>query len=68
MAEVIGDAGVLVAPLDPQDIARGILTAVGRAREGLAQAARERSLQFTWERAAELHVRAYRDAVAGEDA
>lgn len=63
MAEVTGDAGLLVSAHDPQDIARGILTAVGPDRTRLAAASLARARQFTWARSAELHLEAYRDAL-----
>lgn len=65
--EVIGDAGILVDALDPDDIADGIErvvlspeTAQDMRRRGL-----ERSRLFTWDRCAEQTVAVYRDALAG---
>jgi len=64
MAEVVGTPSVLVDPLDEQAIARGILRAVGPERADLAEASSVRARQFTWERAAELTIRAYREAAS----
>ncbi len=59
--EVCGDAAVLFDPLDPGDIAAGILeslaTGSSRIDAGLAQAH-----LFTWDRCKDVHVTAYRDA------
>ena len=62
MAEVVGDAGILVDPADPAQIAAGLLRAVGEEREELGGAALARSRDFTWARAADLTVAAYRAA------
>lgn len=64
MAEVVGDAGVLVDAADPADIAAGMARAVGPERDALAAAALRRSRDFTWERAAAQTRTAYRAAVA----
>jgi glycosyltransferase involved in cell wall biosynthesis len=64
-AELAGDTGVLVDPLDVDAIAqavRGVLDdSVEAAR--LSAAGRERAKSFTWERTAELVVDVYREAV-----
>lgn len=62
MAEVVGDAGILVAADDPADIATGLLRAIGPAHDAFAAAARVRAADFTWERAAGQTVDAYRAA------
>lgn len=65
--EVIGDAGILVDALDPDDIADGIErvvlsaeTSADMRRRGLA-----RSRLFTWDRCAEQTVAVYHDVLAG---
>ncbi|MGJ0223626.1 hypothetical protein ACQUZK_09520 [Streptococcus pyogenes] len=65
MAEIVGDdGGVLVHPADPADIAAGMARAVGPEHDALAAAALRRSRAFTWERAAEATLAAYRAAGA----
>ena len=63
MPEVVGDAGILVDPADPQNIAAGIITAVGKRgklRElGFAQAAK-----FTWDKAAESTYSVYQEVLS----
>jgi glycosyltransferase involved in cell wall biosynthesis len=63
MADVVGDAGVLVDPLDVASIAAGIDEA-DRRREDLRRLGLERARLYTWERAAEAAVGAYRRALA----
>lgn len=62
MAEVVGDAGTLVDPLDVDAIAGALMTSLGADRE----AARKRSLavagRFSWETAARAHAAVYRAA------
>jgi len=66
-AEVAGGAGVLVDPLDVDDIASALERLLRdpdeRARLGLA--ARERAATFSWARTAAATVGAYRDALRG---
>lgn len=52
--EVVGDAGLLVDPLEPEEIAAGMKKVWERAevREELASRGRERAASFTWDRAA----------------
>ena len=58
--EVAGGAAVLVDPFDVDDIARGIIEAADRRSE-LAQAARHRAGELTWERSAGLTLAVYRE-------
>jgi len=63
-AEVAGDAGVLVDPVDVDAIAdaiRGLLDDPAEARR-LGDAGRERAKSFTWEHTAELVADVYREA------
>jgi glycosyltransferase involved in cell wall biosynthesis len=60
--EVAGGAAVLVDPLDVDDIARGILEALGRHAE-LAARGRARAAAATWAATAERTVEAYREVV-----
>lgn len=66
MAEVVGDAGLLVAADDPADIAAGVLRAVGPEHDALGRAARARSAAFTWAHAADQTVQAYRAAIGAQ--
>jgi glycosyltransferase involved in cell wall biosynthesis len=62
--EVVGEAAVLVAPDDVDDVARGlraVLTDAERARE-LAARGRARAGAFTWRRTAALTLEAYAHA------
>ena len=61
--EVGGDAVVLVDPLDPADIARGITEALDR-RDELSAAGPARAAEFTWARTADAVVSAYRDVLS----
>ena len=63
MAEVVGEAGVLVDPLDVDSIAAGIGEA-DRRREELVRLGLERAGLWTWERAVDAAVAAYRRALA----
>ena len=64
--EVAGGAGVLVDPLDRDAIASAIERVVGDEAyaDGLRQAARARAATFTWARAAQLTIEAYRACVS----
>lgn len=64
MAEVVADAGVLVAPDDAAQVAAGMLRAVGAEHDALGAAGLARSQAYTWERAADQTVAAYRAAAA----
>jgi glycosyltransferase involved in cell wall biosynthesis len=61
-AEVGGDAVVLVDPMDPADIARGIVEALDRRAE-LAAAGPLRAAGFTWAATADAVLAAYREVV-----
>jgi glycosyltransferase involved in cell wall biosynthesis len=61
MAEVVGEAGVLVDPYDAASIAAGIGEA-DRRREELVALGLERARLYTWERAAAAAVAAYTKA------
>jgi glycosyltransferase involved in cell wall biosynthesis len=63
MAEIVGGAGVLVDPLDAGSIAAGIEEA-DRRRDELRRLGLERASLYTWARAAEAAVAAYRKALA----
>lgn len=60
MAEVVGDAGVLVDPLDPLDVAAGLERALSGEGPTIGAAGRARSTQFRWADAAEQHAAVYR--------
>jgi glycosyltransferase involved in cell wall biosynthesis len=66
LPEVVGDAGVMLDALTPEAIAAALrpLLADPARRAALAAAGRARAATFSWERAAESTVRAYRDALA----
>lgn len=65
MAEMAGDAAVLVDPLDVDAIAAGLARALDDPMaRALGDAARARAAEFTWARCAAAHVEAYRE-VAG---
>jgi glycosyltransferase involved in cell wall biosynthesis len=61
--EVGGHAVVLVDPLDPADIARGITEALDR-RDELAAAGPARAALYSWARTAEAVATAYREVLA----
>jgi glycosyltransferase involved in cell wall biosynthesis len=66
-AEVAGDAGVLVDPLDETAIAQGLerLLSDPAAATALGERGRLRAAAFTWERCAEGYESAYAEALAG---
>lgn len=66
LPEVVGDAGVLVRPDDPSDIAQGLGWVLGNPgfRENLSQRGLARAAEFSWERAAAETLAVY-DRVAG---
>jgi alpha-1,3-rhamnosyl/mannosyltransferase len=65
LPEVVGDAGLLVNPDDPEEIASAMDRMVGDAAAKTACAARglERARQFTWAQAARDTRRAYEAAI-----
>jgi glycosyltransferase involved in cell wall biosynthesis len=65
LPEVAGEAGVLVDPDDPAAFAAELRELLGSParRQELAAAGIRRARQFTWQRAAELTVAAYRRAL-----
>lgn len=63
LAELSGDAAVLVERRDVDAIAAGIEEA-GRRREELRAAGLERARSFTWEAAAKATADVYREAAA----
>lgn len=60
LPEVVGDAGVLVDPLDVDDIADGLERAI-TDRDSLIEAGRRRAAEFTWTKTAALTMSAYRE-------
>ncbi len=66
LPEVVGDAGILVPPANPKAIVDAVLTLMDRPelaqRMGLAGFHRVRE-RFTWKRAAEKTVEAYRETI-----
>ena len=66
LPEVVGDAGILVPPADPDALAHAILTILEQPQlaQGLGQAGYRRVQQhFTWKKAAEKTVAVYREAI-----
>lgn len=63
LAEVAGDAAMLVPPDDPEAIAEAMIRLHDDAtlRERLVNAGRRRSALFSWDSAAEAHLRLYRE-------
>jgi alpha-1,3-rhamnosyl/mannosyltransferase len=64
LPEVVGDAGLLVDPLDVDAISRAMRTLLEDValRHALSQRALERSRDFTWDACAQRTCAAYRDA------
>lgn len=63
--ELAGDAAVLVDPLSPRDIARGLSEALqDRSASELSRKGRERASGYTWERAALKILEIYRKILA----
>ncbi len=60
LPEVTGGAAVLVDPLDPTDIAKGIERAIAE-RESLIRTGRTHAASYTWEQTADLTMQAYRE-------
>ena len=68
MAEVVGDAGLLVDPRDPSAIAGAIGRALGADHDRLSRAGLARAAAATWQRVAEATVGVYRAAIDGRRA
>ncbi|HEY8546689.1 MAG TPA: glycosyltransferase family 1 protein [Acidimicrobiales bacterium] len=67
LPEVVGPAGVLVPPDDPDSWTDAMLEALsGRDRERWARAGRERAAELSWARAATGIAQLHRDALAME--
>jgi glycosyltransferase involved in cell wall biosynthesis len=66
LPEVVGDAGVLTNPDDPEDIADKLVSLLddSEQRAKLATSGRERASTFTWQRTARETARVYRDVVS----
>ena len=64
MAEFVGAGGLLVEALDVEALAAALDDAIGPRHDELAKAARERSEQYTWAKAAQLTVDAYRSVAS----
>lgn len=67
LPEVVGDAGLLVDPRDPQAIADAIARVLSdpALAEGLRQRGLERARIFTWERTAKETIRVYQKLLGG---
>jgi glycosyltransferase involved in cell wall biosynthesis len=65
LPEVVGDAGVLTNPDDPDDIASALSELLNDSdkRAALSRSGRERASTFTWNRTARETARVYRDVV-----
>jgi glycosyltransferase involved in cell wall biosynthesis len=62
MPEIVGDAGVLFAPNDSQDLARSLLNLINNPmdRQRLSLMGLERAASFTWNSTAEKTIAVYR--------
>lgn len=67
LPEVVGEAALLVDPYDVDGIADAVTQVLTRPRlaERLRQAGRARAKQFTWRKAGEQHIEAYRQVLNG---
>jgi glycosyltransferase involved in cell wall biosynthesis len=67
LPEAAGDAASLVEPTDVEGIAAALARVLtdGAFREDLVQRGLKRAREHTWERTAELTLRAYRQAAGG---
>lgn len=65
LPEIIGDAGLLVTPNDPQALAQAIrkILADRELNLKLRQAGPQRAAQFSWQRTAQLTLRVYQQAL-----
>jgi glycosyltransferase involved in cell wall biosynthesis len=68
LPEVVGDAAILVNPLNVFDIARGIRDALldDALRADLIRRGYEQAARFSWERTAREVLDIYKEAAAGE--
>ena len=64
LPEVVGEAGLLVEPDDPDQAANALhqIVSGGEKREQLVTLGKERAGQFTWERCAQKTMEIYREA------
>ena len=69
LPELVGDAGILVAPRDVEGLAEAMLRVLQDAdlRAQLSQRAQAQARQFTWERVAQATLEAYRWVIAHAD-
>jgi glycosyltransferase involved in cell wall biosynthesis len=67
LPEIVGDAGVIVSPEDPDDIAHGLGWVLGneRFRELLVERGFARAAAFSWDRAARETMAVYERVVGG---
>ncbi len=65
LPEVVGDAGLMVAPTDAAGLAQALKRVLSddALRADLSRRARERAARFTWRRTAELTMETYRRAL-----
>ena len=65
--EVVGDAGVVVDPSQPEEIANALSRVISDddLADELTRAGRARAAEMTWARCAERMVQVYRDVAAG---
>lgn len=64
LAEIVGEAGVIVDPHDPQSIASGLVRALASGgNETVKENIRQRAGQFTIERMVDKTIEAYREAL-----
>ena len=64
MAEFVGSSGLLVNALDADALASALQDAIGPRHDELAKAALEQAEQYTWAKAAQLTVDAYRSVAS----
>lgn len=66
LPEVVGDAGRLIDPEDPEALAAALAEVVDDAvlREAMGRAGRARAATFTWDASVRAHVEAYRAALS----
>jgi glycosyltransferase involved in cell wall biosynthesis len=66
LPEVVGDAGILVDPTNPQQVVESIqqVTIRGDKREQFITLGQQRACEFTWERCARETLALYREAIS----